>query len=87
MNQSPHRRDPGPTVFGWDEEPAEERPSQFADSTQIGPASGFYRGGAVHPVRAVRRNRFGWVPIVLFLLVLIAVVGAALRWLLPLLHR
>jgi hypothetical protein len=85
---SSRQRDPGPTVFGWDEEPSDERPSEFAQSTQLGPASGYYRGGRAHAPRARRRSGVsGWIIVLLFVLLLIAVVGAGLKWIVPMLHR
>jgi hypothetical protein len=88
MKSSQQRRDPGPTVFGWDEEPAQERPSEWGPSTQFDVASGYYRGGSAPASRAMaQRSGRGWVVTVLFLALLGGGVWAALRWGVPLLHR
>lgn len=41
-------------LFGWDSEPSEERPSEFAHSTGYSALSGYY---AMHEVRTPSRRK------------------------------
>jgi hypothetical protein len=87
MRTSRSHKDAGPTVFGWEEEPADERPSEYGTTSVLGPASGYYRGGSAPDYGSSRRRRggLGWIGLVLWVLLLGVAAWAALRWLVPML--
>jgi len=77
-----------PHVYGWDEEPADERPSEFAPSTGYSLLSG-YHVPADLSARSARRRRgrsVGAVTLLVVCVVLLAVSGAAMVHLVRLLH-
>jgi len=77
-----------PSVFGWEHEPADERPSEFARSTGYSVLSGYHVPSDLH-ARAARRSsggRIGFKTIVAVFLVLLAVSGVAMHEVVKLLH-
>ncbi len=83
MASSPRRRDASDTVFDYDLEPVDERPSEFASYE---PLSGFHRAPVqVRPAR--RGSRFGFKAMLLATAVLVALGTWGLRELVTLLHR
>jgi hypothetical protein len=80
--QRPVRKFKGVTVIEWDTEPADERPSEFADSTLyadlIGPPP--------QPLYRSHRRRNGSGSAWLALALVMALAGSGLFWLARLLH-
>ena len=89
MKSPDPRKDPGHTVFGWDEEPSQERPSEWGENSRFESASGYYRGGSVLPTRRQGRRSagLGCALTLVFVALLVVGVWAAIRWLLPMMHR
>lgn len=72
-------------IYGWDEEPAEERPSEFSQSTGYSVLSGYHPMN--DPLRARRAQpRFGFKSLILFCAVILALGVFCLIKLAPLLR-
>ena len=72
-------------VYSWDQEPVDERPSEFGSSLGYSVLSGYHPMN--DPLRAQRtRSRFGIKTVVAFCVVLVAVGAFALVKLAPLLR-
>lgn len=71
-------------VYDWDNEPADERPSEFQRSTGYGPLSGYHSTfhSTIAPDVQARRapDRFGAIKLLVFIAVLMAVGACALYW-------
>ena len=70
-----------PHVYGWDEEPADERPSEFVQSTGYSVLSGYHHPSDLN-ARAARRRRgsgFGFKAVVAVFLVLLGLSGFAIH--------
>ena len=72
-------------IYGWDEEPVDERPSEFSSSTGYSVLSGY------HPMndpgrRQASRSHFGFKTLVASCVMLLALGGYALVKLAPLLR-
>jgi hypothetical protein len=72
-------------IYGWDEEPVDERPSEF-QSTGYSGLSGYH---SAHDLRRTshRRSRFGFKSLIAFCGVILALGVWALITLAPLLRR
>jgi len=73
-------------IYSWDEEPVDERPSEFSSSTGYSVLSGY------HPIndparRSQPRSRIGFKTMLAFCLVLLALGAFALTKLAPLLRQ
>ena len=69
------------SVFGWEQEPKDERPSEFASSTGYSVLSGYHVPADLN-ARAARRSGgsgVGFKTIVIVFLVLLAASGVALH--------
>ncbi|MDE2092805.1 MAG: hypothetical protein KGL99_08545 [Burkholderiales bacterium] len=75
-------------VFGWDEEPVDERPSEFMVSTSYSVLSGYHPiDEPLRPQLATRqRSRFGFKTLLLACVVVLALGAYALAKLAPLLR-
>ena len=72
-------------IYGWDEEPADERPSEFMHSTTHAGLSGFHPMN--DPMRRRRSNgRFGFKSLLAFCAVVLALGVVCLMKVAPLLH-
>jgi hypothetical protein len=72
-------------IYGWDEEPAEERPSEFMQSTGYSVLSGYHPMN--DPMRSRRAQpRFGFKTLLVFCAVILTLGGFCLIKLAPLLH-
>ncbi|MBC8055915.1 MAG: hypothetical protein H7Y61_05005 [Rhizobiales bacterium] len=73
-------------IYSWDEEPVDERPSEFSSTTGYSVLSGYHPMN--DPARKPRysRSRFGFKTMVAFCVVMIALGGVALVKLAPLLR-
>ena len=76
-----HRKQP--SVFGWENEPADERPSEFRETTGYSVLSGYHMPSDVNARAARRRtgSRFGFGAIVFTFVLALALSGfAMLHW-------
>lgn len=73
-------------LYGWDNEPVDERPSEFVPSTNYATLSG-YHSSLDAPRRARRGSRFGLASVLTFALLVMAAGGWAIARYLPLLLR
>jgi hypothetical protein len=72
-------------VYGWDEEPVDERPSEFSSTTGYSVLSGYHPMN--DPMRSSRsRSRFGFKALLLFCAAVLALGVVALVKLAPLLR-
>lgn len=72
-------------IYSWDEEPVDERPSEFSSTTGHSLLSGYQ--SAIEPVRrSPRRSRFGFKTVLVFCVGLFALGATALVKLAPLLR-
>jgi hypothetical protein len=77
--QSDVRRFKETTVFEWENEPAQGRPSDFVPSTSTGPLSGLGATSAGTRRPAYRRGG-GFLGFIVFLLTVLAAGAWALHW-------
>ncbi|HEV7915321.1 MAG TPA: hypothetical protein VGP22_16270 [Albitalea sp.] len=77
-------------VFGWDEEPHDERPSEFQQSTGYSVLSGYHVPSDLN-ARVARRSRgsggIGFKSIVFAFVVILGVSGAAITHFVKYLHH
>jgi hypothetical protein len=73
-------------IYGWESEPADERPSEFMPSTGYAMLSGYHDPAAAR--RAARRSssRFGAKSLIAFSIAMLALGAYGLLKLAPLLH-
>ena len=71
-------------IYGWDEEPVDERPSEFSSTTGYSVLSGYHPMN--DPMRRQPRSRFGFKTLVLACVMVLAFGGLALVKLAPLLR-
>lgn len=72
-------------IYGWDEEPVDERPSEFSSSTGYNSVlSGNDPGAAARRRRT--RERTAWRGMLIFCVALLGAGGVAIVKLVPLLH-
>ena len=62
-------------VYGWDEEPADERPSEFAPTTGYSALSGFHHSSDLSRRVAQRRGRSGFARLLIVCTAILGVVG------------
>jgi hypothetical protein len=75
-------------VYGWEQEPADERPSEFRGSTGYSVLSGYHLPSELN-ARAARRRRgtgMGFKLVVIVFLALLAVSGVAIHEMIKLLR-
>ena len=73
-------------VFHWDSEPADERRSEFMQSTGYATLSGYHSSDSRHLARQ-RSGRFGLTRLFVFALVFIALGGWAIVNIVPMLRH
>ena len=75
-------------VFGWEEEPVDERPSEFMASTGYSVLSGYYPIDELRrpPLAPRPRSRIGFKTLLLACVVVLALGAYALAKVVPLLH-
>ena len=74
-----------PHIYSWDDEPVDERPSEFSSTTGYSVLSGYHPMN--DPMRHRRsRSRFGFIAMLAFCVVVLALGGVALVKLAPLLR-
>lgn len=76
-------------VFGWDEEPVDERPSEFQASTGYSVLSGYHPiDEKIRPQFAPRApSRFGLKSLLVVCIAIVLLGGYAMAKLVPLLHH
>jgi len=62
-------------VYGWDEEPTDERPSEFAPTTGYSALSGFHHASDLNRRAAHRQGRSGFGRLALVCAAILGVVG------------
>jgi hypothetical protein len=75
-------------VYGWDEEPADERPSEFMASSGYSALSGYHVPADLNRRAAQRRKGrgLGFRSVLLVCVVLVGLCGAAIHTVIRLLH-
>lgn len=66
-------------VYGWDEEPADERPSEFVPSSGYSALSGYHVPRDLSARVSHRRRSGGWAGVVIATLVLLLSSGVAIQ--------
>ncbi|HEY0857825.1 MAG TPA: hypothetical protein VGE16_12245 [Albitalea sp.] len=66
-------------VYGWDEEPADERPSEFMPSSGYSALSGYHVPRDLSARLSRRRRGGGWVGLVIATLLLIVSSGVVIQ--------
>jgi hypothetical protein len=74
-------------VFGWDAEPADERPSEFAPTTGYSAFSGYHQPTGLNRRVAKRQARFGGlVRVAIAFVMILGVTGLAMYGVARMLH-
>jgi hypothetical protein len=73
-------------IYGWESEPADERPSAFTHSTTHAPTSGYHDPGAARRAALRRPARFGAKSLLAFSMAVLVLGAYGLLKLAPLLH-
>jgi len=74
-------------IYGWESEPADERPSEFMHSTGYASLSGYHDPAAARCATLRRPSRFGAKSLLAFSVAVLALGAYGLLKLAPLLHR